>query len=343
MVDGMPPRPFVPEQLRHRPFSQAEGISLGLTPHMLSGPSWVRVFPRVWAHRDHQMTSRDWITAAGLTMPERAQLSHVSRLQRLGLDIGDTAPVHFTVAGDLHLDIDGIFLHRTEVMPPVDEHGVTPASAFVQLCATARLIDAVKVGDWLLHRRHMTTLEVAELVRRDGWRPGASEARRVLRHLDAAARSLPESEVRVLLAFAGLPRPEGNVPIVVDGELIGITDLLIRPVMLALEYEGRQHAESTAQFRRDIDRYAGFRRHGVEYLQITHEMKEKPRTMVMRVYSRMVELGYRGSEPVFGRRWESLFEPPGRAVRRSRFQPGTGDSVTPRPRDGRTGHRPEAG
>lgn len=340
----MPRQPFVPEELRHRPFSQSEALALGLTAYMLGGPTWVRLFPRVWVHRDHVMTAADWIVAATLAMPARAQLSHVSRLQALGLDIGAVWPVHFTISGDLHIAMDQVFLHRTEVLPPLDDAGVTPAAAFIQYCATARLIDAIKVGDWLLHRRHMTIIEVAELSRRDHWRPGAHQVRQVLRHLDAGSRSLPESEVRVLLEFAGLPAPEVNVPIMVDDELIGIVDLLIRVVMLALEYEGRQHAESIGQFNRDIARYAAFRSSGLEYLQITHEMTGRPRVMVQRVHARMVELGYDGPGPVFGPLWESLFESiPAGAVRHSPIPARKGDSDTaPRPYR-RTRHRPAAG
>jgi hypothetical protein len=304
----MPPRPFIPEDLRHRPFSQAEGLAHGLTVHKLNGPTWTRLFPRVWVHRDHEMSENEWIMAAALAMPERAQLSHVSRIQALGLNIGQVKPVHFTVSGDLHLDIDDVFLHRTEVLPPLDDVGVTPAAAFIQYCATARLIDAIKVGDWLLHRRHMTVLEVAELSRRDAWRPGARQVRLVLPWLAAASRSVKESETRALVMFSGLPEPEVNVSLVVEGERIGIVDLLIRCVMLVLEYEGRQHAESIIQFNRDIHRYAAFRRHRVEYLQVTNEMLERPKTFIQRVHARMVELGYEGASPVFGDRWDALFE-----------------------------------
>jgi hypothetical protein len=340
----MPPHPFVPEELRHRPFSQSEALALGLTASMLSGPLWVRLFPRVWVHRDHVMSSADWIVAATLSMPSRAQLSHVSRLRALGLDIGDVLPVHFTVAADLHIATTDIFLHRTEVLPPLDDIGVTPAAAFIQYCATARLIDAIKVADWLLHRRHMTVVEVAELSRRDDWRPGAHQARRVLRHVDAGSRSLPESEVRVLLVFAGLPAPEVNVPITAGDKLLGVVDLLIRVVMLALEYEGRQHAETVVQFNRDIERYAAFRRSGMEYMQITHEGISKPKVMVQRIHSRMVELGYEGPGPVFGAWWDSLFDViPAGAVRHSSIPVGKGDSRTvPRPYR-RTSHRPAAG
>ena len=304
----MPRRPFVPQDLRHRPFSQAEGLALGLTVHKLNGSTWTRLFPRVWVHREHEMSSNDWIAAATLAMPARAQLSHVSRIQALGLDVGAIKPVHFTVTGDLHLDVDDVFLHRTEVLPPLDDVGVTPAAAFIQFCADAWMIDAIKVGDWLLHHRHMSVLEVAELARRDAWRPGARQVRRVLPHLDAAARSMKESETRALVVFSGLPAPEVNVSLVIAGERIGIVDLLIRCVMLVLEYEGRQHAESIIQFNRDIHRYAAFRRHRVEYLQVTNEMLDRPKTLIHRVHARLVELGYDGPPPVFADRWAALFD-----------------------------------
>lgn len=280
-----------------------------MTSRQLDGNFLSRPFPRVYWCRDQEMTDSDWIASAGLSMPDRAQLSHVSRLHALGLDIGEVFPIHFTVSGDLHLAVDDIFLHRTEVLPPLDDIGVTPAAAFIQFCATATLLDAIKVGDWLLHRRHMTSLEVSELTRRDDWRPGAWQARIVLPHLDERARSVKESEVRARIVFAGLPQPELNVPLVVDGEELGIVDLLIRCVMLVLEYEGRQHAETIGQFNRDIHRYAAFRRQSVEYQQLTQEMLDLPKVMVLRVYSRMCELGYEGPEPVFGARWASLDAP----------------------------------
>jgi hypothetical protein len=280
-----------------------------MTSRQLDSACLVRPFPRVYALREHVMTDDDWILAAGLCMPSRAQLSHVSRLRAIGLDVGEVLPVHFTVAGDLHLDVDNIVLHRTEVLPPLDDLGVTPAAAFIQYCATARLIDAIAAGDWLLHRRHTTVIEVAELSRLQGWRPGAGQVRRVLPLLDAGAMSVRESMARVRLELAGLPRPEVNVPIEIDGDLLGIGDLLLRCVMLVLEYEGRHHAESAQQFNRDIHRYAAFRRHSVEYLQITNEMLQKPAVMVQRVHGRMRELGYDGPGPVFGDRWDSLSAP----------------------------------
>lgn len=303
--------PTIPIALRSGPFARAEGLLCGVTSRQLQGGHFVRLFPRVYVLRNHVMTHHDWIEAASLAMPERAQLSHVTRIQALGVDVGPLRPFHFTVSGDLHIDLDGIFLHRTEVLPPLDEVGVTPAAAFIQYCATARMIDAIKVGDWLLHRRHMSLLEVAELARRDHWRPGVRQVRRVLPELDPGSRSLKESETRAIVVFSGLPTPEVNIDVVVNGRRLGCVDLLFRLWMVVLEYEGRQHAETIEQFNTDITRYAGFRDESIEYIQITNEMLRQPRAVVMLIHRKLVGRGYDGPTPTFGPRWRSLFEPIG--------------------------------
>jgi hypothetical protein len=306
----MPAPHRIPAPLTRRPFARREAAALGLPPKVLRGRRFRRLFPRVWIHVDHIMTQLDWIVAASLAMPERAQLSHITRIQALGLVVGPARPFHFTVAGDLHLDLDDIFLHRTEVLPPLDDIGVTPAAAFIQFCATARMIDAIKVGDWLLHHRHMTVLEVGELARRDHWRPGAAQVRRVLPHLEPGSRSLKESESRAVLVFSGLPRPEVNKDMcTARGELLGCGDLVYVLWKLLVEYEGRQHLTDLAQWNGDIDRYRGLRDEGWRYVQVTNEKLDTPKKLVAEVYGQLVRGGYDGPTPVFGARWTSLFGP----------------------------------
>ena len=306
----MPPAAVIPDELRHGPFHVREARALGVSERRLRGKSWTSPFPRVWVHVDHVMTDRDWIAAAALAMPQRAQLSHLTRLQHLGLDMGDTRPFHFVVSGDLHIDLADIFLHRTAVLPPLDDVGVTPAAAFMQFCATARMIDAIKVGDWLLGNRHMTQAEVGELAARDRWRPGAREVRRVLPFLHGGARSLKESETRAVLVFAGLPVPDVNRDVLdAAGAFLGRGDLVYLLWKLLIEYEGRQHLGDIAQWNVDIDRYQGFRDDGWRYVQVTNEKLGRPMKLVSEVYRQLVECGYTGPAPVFGRRWSSLFVP----------------------------------
>lgn len=297
----------VPEQLLHGPFHRRTALAEGLSPRVLEGTRFVRVLPRVFCHRDHAMGPQDWVVAAVLALPDRARLTGITRIQQLGLDFGPRMPVRFVVEGDLHLAFDEIFLHRTKRLPPTDEVGVTPAAAYLAYCRRARVVDAVKVGDWLLHQRHMTVPEVRDLALAELWRDGASEALWVLDHLDGDARSLPESETRAVLAFAGLPAPRVNRQLALDEDLVIIGDLVYEEWRTVVEYEGTQHQEERGQYVADLDRYAALRRHDVGYVQVTHEKLRHARTLVGEVYRELLGRGYDGPPPVFRGQWELLF------------------------------------
>jgi hypothetical protein len=300
------PRP-VPPQLLTGPFTRTYAERLSVSSTMLEGRRFVRLFPRVWRHIDHRMTAGDWVEAARLASPAGAQVSHQTRIRLLGYDDGPERPFHLTIEGDLHIAIDDIFVHRTVRMPPCDDSGVTPAAAYVQCCEDLRLIDLIKMGDFLLHGDHATRAEIVEIAARDPWRPGAEEVASVVPWLYPRSRSPKESEVRALLVAAGLPRPEVNVDLVVDGVWLGCVDLLYRTWMLVVEYEGRQHAFDVEQFNGDIGRYGGFRRRDVAYVQATQEMLNQPRALVRHVYDELVRRGYDGPPPEFGDQWRALF------------------------------------
>jgi hypothetical protein len=249
----------------------------------------------------------DRVLAATLALPHRAKLTGISLIQQLGLDYGPRTPVRFVIRGDHHLALDGLFLHRTKRLPPHDDHGVTPAAAFISYCSLARMIDAIKVGDWLLRNGHMTVESVRALALSELWRAGAQETVWVLEHLDGRSRSLPESETRAVLDFAGLPQPELNVALDDGPEPQVIVDLRYKRWGLVVEYEGAQHQEDRAQYVVDIGRYAWMRRHGVPYVQVTKEKMRHPRTLAGEVYGALVALGYDGPPPAFGDRWRLLF------------------------------------
>lgn len=87
-------------------------------------------------------------------------------LRLLGYDDLPLTPICFTVTDDHHVALDGVRVHRTKVMPPLDDVGVTPAGAFVGACPQERGIDVVAAGDWLLRHAHAhaSREEIAELV-----------------------------------------------------------------------------------------------------------------------------------------------------------------------------------
>ena len=300
------PRP-VPEQFRRGPFTTAAFRAAGLSPAMLEGRRFRRVQPRVWVWSEHRMSAADELEAARLALPDHARMSHRTRLQALGLD-APAKPFHFTVAGDLHLDLPGVTLHRTKVLPPCDGVGVHPASAWVQECASLTRLEAVALGDWLLFGEHADRETLVDSARLHPWRPGAREALQVVPDLDGRARSLPESHLRCRLMSAGLPRPEVNADVLVAWRRVAIADLLFREWGVAVEYEGRQHHSDAWQFARDVQRYADLRAGGIEYVQVTAEMMRSPRAVVLAVYQCLRRRGYDGPAPVFGHKWASWDE-----------------------------------
>ncbi len=307
------PRPL-PEALRKAPFSRQQALDLGLTSRQLQHERFERLFPAVFRCRGHQMSSRDWVQAARLTLPPDAAASHQTRFVELGVEIGPLFPLHFTIARDLHLaaDRDRLFLHRTLVMPSVDSGGVDVAAALVGAASVLRRLDVVSLVDWALHRGHVNLGELRRIVEAEPWRPGAAQLRAALAFVDPRARSLPESQLRCLLVAAGLPRPETNADVHDStGRFLACGDLVYRWLRLLLEYEGRQHAADPHQFNRDIHRYAGLRDEAWRYLQVTAAMLGAPVTLVRAVHRVMVQQGYDGPAPSFSRSaWLELFDTP---------------------------------
>lgn len=279
----------------------------GISARVLEGAQFVRLHDAVYRHRDHEMTWADSLAAARLAVPETARTTGITRLQELGLDHGPRWPLHFVVATDHHLQIPGAFLHRTVLMPPADELGVSVEAAFVAYCAETRVIDAIKVGSYLLHIGWLDETALANLVSEQPWRRGCVETRWVSEHLDGRCRSIPEAELLALIRFSGLPEPDVNPELRTDDGAVVIPDLWYAELRQAIEYDGSHHQEVRAQYTADIDRYLIFRRMRVGYLQMTKERMRRPRLAVDAIHRAMVEAGYDGPPPDFGDRWDTLF------------------------------------
>jgi hypothetical protein len=260
------------DEWRPGPFTRAQGKANGVTSRMLQGSRYERVHPRVWKPTDHVMTEEDWLVAAKLALPAGVHLTGITRLQQLGLDYGPRRPLRFVVDRDVHRVVEGIFLHRTKKLPPLDDVGVCIEAAYISYCSRCRVIDAIKVG-----------------------------------HLDPSSRSLKESEVRGILEFAGLPRPDCNVELGLSEDVRVIGDLVYRRWRTVVEYEGEQHQDDRDQYSSDIDRYELFRDHDVSYVQVTKERLGKPRELVLKVDHALRRKGYDGAAPLFGERWRQLF------------------------------------
>lgn len=305
------PRPL-PDELDRGAFHRDRALQLGVTSRMLQHPRFVPVFPSVYRLESTELTPAGWVRAAGLALPDDAYVSHHTRFVTLGLQYGDLFPLHFMVGRDHHRPaLRDVYLHRTVRMPHLGPEGVSIAVALVGAASLLRLVDVVMIGDWLLHRGHLRLDDLVRVLEVDHWRPGIDCSRRAIGRLDGDSRSLQESEVRCLLTAAGLPCPESNVDLYDEsGTFLGCGDLVYRWLRLVIEYEGRQHALDTAQFQRDLHRYARYRGAGIAYVQVTSAMTKSPITLVHTIHRAMVEQGYTGPPPRFGAEWQRLLAEP---------------------------------
>jgi hypothetical protein len=130
------------------------------------------------------------------------------------------------------------------------------AQTFLDLAALLPAPDLFVLGDGLMRAGHMDCDDLARrLVRADRVR-GVVRARRWAPHLTGASGSPRESLLRYWLLDSDLPEPAVQLPIIDrSGRRVARADLGYADWKIALEYEGRQHADPV-QFDRDVDRYS---------------------------------------------------------------------------------------
>jgi hypothetical protein len=130
------------------------------------------------------------------------------------------------------------------------------AQTFLDLAALLPAPDLFVLGDRLMRAGHLHRDGLARRLSRADRVRGVVRARRWAPLLSDGAASPRESLMRYWLLDSGLPEPTVQLPIVDRrGRQVACTDLGYARWKIALEYEGRQHADP-AQFGRDVDRYS---------------------------------------------------------------------------------------
>ena len=141
----------------------------------------------------------------------------------------------------------------------VDEAGLrvtSGAQTFLDLATRLPPAELVAVGDALLRSGHLQLPALERRLGRAGRVRGVVRARECAGLLSAGAMSRPESLLRYWMVTSDLPAPQVQVPVRDPaGRVVAHADLGYRRHRIAIEYEGRQHAEA-AQFGRDVDRYS---------------------------------------------------------------------------------------
>lgn len=167
------------------------------------------------------------------------------------------------------------------------------AQLFLDLAARWPPEELMALGDALLREEHMTDDDLAvRLARADRVR-GVVRARQIGPRLTSRSHSRAESLIRYWLQESDLPDPELQVPVHDRwGREVTHADLGYARWKVALEYEGRQHAEPD-QFDRDIDRYSLAAADGWVVLRFAERHLRGPWTVVERTRRTLMHRGWR--------------------------------------------------
>lgn len=185
--------------------------------------------------------------------------SHHTAARLWGGIVPDDARLHAGIAPEKSRSrVPGVLVHQSKRTSTL-RRGVrvtTPADTFADLSACLGLVDLVVLGDSLVRKGRCTP---ADLMPAASDAPNPRLARAAADLVRANVDSPMETRLRLLVVLAGLPEPEVNI---VFHDATGVVarrlDLGYRAAKLALEYDGRQHAESPQQYAVDIRRREEF-------------------------------------------------------------------------------------
>lgn len=245
-------------------FTLARATQIGMTEKHLRGRQVERLFRGVYGATAAPPELVAICRALADVLPTSAVFSHHTAALLLGLPaVGrPTTRVHVTTPAGVDAPrrrgVQGheCYLPERDV-DAVDGLPVTSAArTFVDHAAGTSLEDLVALGDGILHHRLATQAELSALVLAAAGQRGVRTARAALPLLDGRAQSVPESLLRVRIHFSDLPDAEPQLEVCDDqGNAIGHVDLGYDELRIAIEYDGRHHAEREEQFDYDVGRY----------------------------------------------------------------------------------------
>ena len=141
---------------------------------------------------------------------------------------------------------------------------------------------AVAAVDALVQATDLKMADVELLVDRYRGRHGMKAARAALELVDGGAQSPKETWLRLLLASAGFPRPQTQIPVLNEfGWAEAYLDMGWEDIKLAVEYDGDQHRSSRYQYVKDIRRLEMLQRHGWVVVRVVAE--DHPADILRRV------------------------------------------------------------
>jgi hypothetical protein len=248
----MPLHPYRPRPLQWRVFRGTEAVAHSLlTVDQLRSSAWTRVQYDAYADarldRDHRLAC----DATALWLPAGAAIAGPSAAYLYGVEHAATYrdDVHVITSPDRRVEPrQGVRVHRTVVDADeiVGVGGVTrttPLRTAWDVANWLELVPAVTILDGLLRLGLVSADALAELAASRSGRRGWRRAARAFDLADGRSESPPESQLRVRLVRAGLPRPVPQHPVELPGGAVYHPDLPWPDYQVAVEYDGHWHSD----------------------------------------------------------------------------------------------------
>ncbi|MGY1783789.1 endonuclease domain-containing protein [Geodermatophilus sp. SYSU D00698] len=280
--------PVQPPDLVGRPFRGTAAVARGLlTPEQLRSSAWRRLFRDVYVHRDVPLTHEVRVAGAALLLPG-AVVSGRSAAVLWGVDLaGAPDDVELTLPPGRHpVRAAGLRVRRARLVREdvVRRRGVpvtVPEATALELAARLEGDEAVVAVDRLLASGFV---DLAPLRARAAVATGrgSARARAVCALADERAESPQETRVRLLVVRSGLPVPVPQYSVRVDGRFVARVDLGWPELRVAVEYDGRWHAEP-GQFARDRRRLNALQAAGWTVVFVTAEDLHRPDELLARI------------------------------------------------------------
>lgn len=260
-----------------------------------------------WQLRSHQRLHRNVYVGTGVPLDVRTRALAALRLAPpgtlaarqtaavlLGGVVPDASMVHLLVP-DGRLRARGVDARAGRRTRTATLGGIPLTSAedtFVDLGTELGLVDLVVLGDSLV-RRGRTTPEALRAAAACATGAQSPTLRRAAGLVRPGVDSAPESKLRLLVVLAGLPEPVVNHTEYDErGWVVRRFDLSWPEHRLAVEYDGRQHAESQRQWEHDVTRREGLDTDGWRLVVVLAKgLYREPARTLERVVQAMRDVG----------------------------------------------------
>lgn len=281
-----------------RTYSSASARTGGLTRAQLRGPAFRRLSHDLVVRLEDAIDPRERLALLATVLPPDAAFSHLTAAMLLGAPVDAPERAHVALRPRRVLPQRAEFVVHARLLADddvIELDGLRVTSGpqtFLDLAQHLPPPELVAVGDALFRKGHLTPVTLAERLARADRVRGVVRARDCAALLSPRAMSRPESLLRYWLITSDLPDPEPQISISDRwGREVAHADLGYRDWKVALEYEGRQHAD-VEQFGRDIDRYSLMGAGGWLVLRFAHRQLNQT-TVVERTRGALINRGWR--------------------------------------------------